>query len=365
MNLHNKSMKAALKKISMAVALVTSAGTLIACSSEAKTEYTLHYSTYSNSTSDQSRTVQRWAEEVDRLTDGGVEVKFHYNQSLASADEALQATLDGRADLAQVGSIYATSDLSMFTVIELPFETQNPEAQMTAIERLYHENETYRDDFDQQGVKLLFPLPLGSVVIGLTKPAESPDDLGGRSIRSGGLTSEVLLSAEVNPVAMTATDIYEAMERKTVDGYSALAIANLPAFGLTSVTPYLVNPGIGTYSSSIVVINSTLFESMPDKYQRAIEEASSHGISIGLEEMDAAGEVACTELQSEGTQFTAYSPEEISAWKKKSGIAIEWVNRYKNKGYDAQSVLDDYRKIIVEEENESTYSDPVIKCIGA
>ena len=249
-----------------ATALVAvSASALTACAVAQDGEYVLHYTTYSSPTSDQSLTAQRWAEEVEELTDGGVRVQFHYSQSLVGADESVQATLDGRADLAQVGSIYAASDLSMFTVIELPFETNNPEVQMTAIERLYNENDTYRDDFDRQGVHLLFPLPLGINLVGLKEPAPRPQDLAGRSIRSGGLTSEALLAVGANPVAMTATDIYESMERGVVDGYTALAIANLPTFGLSTTTPYLVDPGIGTYSSSIVVINSELLASMPQE----------------------------------------------------------------------------------------------------
>ena len=64
---------------------------------------------------------------------------------------------------------------------------------------------------------------------------------------------------------MTATDVYESMERGVIDGYTSLAIANLPTFGLASTTPYLVDPGIGSYASSIVVINSELLEKMADK----------------------------------------------------------------------------------------------------
>lgn len=350
-------------KVALAAAFMAASSLLTACSREGNADYVLHYTTYSNSTSDQSKTAQRWAKEVETLTNGGVKVKFHYSQSLVGADEALRATLDGRADLAQVGSIYASSDLSMFTVIELPFETQNPEVQMTAIERLYRENEAYREDFDRQGVKLLFPLPLGSVILGLKQPAAGPNDLANRSIRSGGLTSEVLMSAGVNPVSMTATDIYESMERGIVDGYSALAIANLPAFGLDRVTPYLVNPRIGTYSSSIVVINASLFESMPVEYQNAIEKASSYGISIGLEEMNAAGSIACTELKKMGSEFSEFLGNDVTEWKNKVSVDSDWVSRYSMRGYDAQSVLDDYRTIIADEESKSNYSDPVVKCM--
>lgn len=340
-----------------------SASALTACAVAQDGEYVLHYTTYSSQTSDQSLTAQRWAQEVEELTDGGVRVQFHYSQSLVGADESVQATLDGRADLAQVGSIYAASDLSMFTVIELPFETNNPEVQMTAIERLYNENDTYRDDFDRQGVRLLFPLPLGINLVGLKQPAARPQDLAGLSIRSGGLTSEALLAVGANPVAMTATDIYESMERGVVDGYTALAIANLPTFGLSTTTPYLVDPGIGTYSSSIVVINAELLASMPQEYQDAIAEASANGIGYGLEEMGAAAQTACTELRDTNAQLSTMPALDVEAWKERADIAQGWVDRYAERGYDAQGVLDDYRRIIGEESATSDYADPFIACL--
>ncbi len=354
----------ALKNILKLTALAGAIGVLSGCAEdEAQKNFVLQYTTYSNSTSDQSKTVQKWAQEVERLTDGGVKVEFHYSQSLAKADDSLAATVDGRADIAQIGSIYATSGLPMFTVVELPFETMNPEVQMKAIERLYKESDEFKRNFEESGVKLLYPLPLGSVLLGLKEPAETPADLSGRSIRSGGLTSEVLLTQNVNPVAMTATDIYESMERGVVDGYSALALANLPTFGLSPITPNLINPGIGAYSSSIVVINSKIFDSMPEDYQKAVLQASSQGIGYGLDEMGEAGGVACTQLQEANASITKFADADIADWKSKVTVDEDWVNRYSERGYKSQTVLDSYRAIIKEEEGKSTYVSPIDSCM--
>ena len=351
-----------MRRAAAAALVALTASALVSCA-QRDGEYVLHYTTYSSPTSDQSRTVQRWAQDVEKLTDGDVQVRFHYSQSLVGADESVQATLDGRADLAQVGSIYAASDLSMYTVIELPFETNNPEVQMRTAERLYTENQAYRDDFDRQGVSLLFPLPVGIAVVGLKENAAVPADLAGRSIRSGGLTSQALLAVGANPVAMTATDVYESMERGVVGGYTSLAIANLPTFGLASTTPYLVDPGIGTYGSSIVVINSELLARMPAETQDALAQASETAIANGLEEMDALGERACAELREAGTPLSAMPADAVQQWKERAGIARQWVQRYSERGYDAESVLADFRRIVAEETERSTYADPFIECL--
>ncbi|MGC5615584.1 C4-dicarboxylate TRAP transporter substrate-binding protein [Georgenia sp. Z1491] len=338
---------------------------LAACgtSAEEGEEFVLHYTTYSNATSDQSLTVQRWADEVEELTDGGVRVEFHYSESLVGADESVQATLDGRADLAQVGSLYAASDLSMFTVVELPFETENPEVHMRTIERMYEEDPIYREDFDRQGVRQLFPLPLASAVVGVNEPVESLDELAGRSIRAGGLTAGVLLAAGANPVAMTATDVYESMERGVIDGYTSLALASLPTFGLSDVTPHILDPGIGVYASSIVVVNEELFDSMPAEYQDAILTASGNAVDTGLEEMGVLGDEACADLQANDTEFSSLPDEDVDAWRESAAADEDWIARYDDRGYDAGAVLDTYRQIIEEETATSTYVDPLHQCM--
>lgn len=349
-------------RLVVAAAILAATG-LTACGPAGDDSYVLHYTTYSSATSDQSKAVQRWADDVARRTDGGVTVRMHYSQSLVDADEAVAAARDGRADLAQVGSIYAASDLSMFTVIELPFETDNPEVQMTAIMRMYEENQTYREDFERQGIRFLFPIPLGNAVLGTNRPVDEVGDLRGRSVRSGGLMSEVMLAADANPVAMTATDIYESMERGIVDGYTALALANLATFGLGTSTRYLTDPGIGAYSSSIVVVNEEIYQSMPEEYQQALQAASDSSIAAGLEEMDAAAKVSCDELTESGAEFGALPADQVAELRRKADVADTWVTRYEERGYDARAVLDDYRRIIAEETPRSDYTDPLVACM--
>lgn len=344
------------------LAALLTLGTVAACS-DSGAEYTLHYATYSSPTSDQSKVVQRWAADVEEATNGEVEVIFHYSGSLIGAEDALQATLDGRVDIAQVGSIYAASDLSMYTVVDLPFKTKNPEVHMHSIMRLYEESETYREDFERQGVKLMYPLPLGSMMIGLSSPAATPEDLEGRSIRAGGLTSQVIPARGANPVAMGANDIYESLERGIVQGYTSISLPNLPAFGLTRSTDYVVDPGIGVAGSSIVVINQDLYESMPEEYQQAIDEASANSLQYGTEEMDAAGAAACTELREAGTEFSAFEDADVEDWRGDLALDQDWVTEFEERGYDAQGVFDDFERIIAEEEPLSDYSAPLNACM--
>ncbi len=162
---------------------------------------------------------------------------------------------------------------------------------------------------------------------------------------------------------MTATDLYESMTRGVVSGYTSLAFGNLSTFGLSRTTPHVVDPGIGAYASSIVVVNSELVDAMPEEYQRVLREASGSAIDHGLEEMGAAAEQACRDLIETDATFTSLPDEEVEHWKDAADIADGWVEQYEERGYDAQSVLDDYRRIIAEEEQRSTYEAELLQCM--
>lgn len=306
--------------------------------------------------------VQRWAEDLYELTDGKVTVKMHYSESLLDGDETALGTTDGRTDLGQVGSIYSASDLPLYSISELPFEVNNPEAHLRSLQRLYQEDAEYRESFESRGLVQLFPLPIGLAMLGFNRPVESVDDLNGRTVRASGLAAQLLLEKGVNPVALGAGEIYESLTRGVVEGY-ILSLANLPTFGLNNSTPYLVDPGIGAWGSSIVVMNEDLYDSMPDEYKDAIQQAAANTIEYSLEELDVLSDEACEALVANGTEFVTFSEEEVEEWADSTPIINNWLAQNEQRGFNAQEVLDSYRAISAEEEEKSDYVAPIRRCI--
>lgn len=349
----------------LAVACIT----LVGCSADTNNgeggeEFVFQYATYANNVSDQSRTVQRWAERIEELTDGKVRIELHYSESLVGAEDSAQAVLDGRTDFAHIGSFYAASELPALTVAELPFESVNPDAQLNSVQRLYEENQAYRANFDAQGIVQLFPLPLGNAVLGTNEEVRSVDDLRGLSIRSGGLISEVILAVGANPVAMSATDVYESMERGVIDGYTSLALASVATFGVAESTAYIADPGVGSYSASIVGMSSSLFDSLPESYQQAILQASSEAIDIGLEELHKDDVAACEQVRAAGAVLLKWDDSAVAELRSSVTIVEDWVERMEGLGLDANSVLQDYRRVIEEVETTSSFEDGLTSCMS-
>ena len=110
-------------------------------------------------------------------------------------------------------------------------------------------------------------------------------------------------------------------------------------------------------------INAEVLARMPSEIQDALDQASENAIVNGLEEMDALGDRACADLREAGTPLSAMPADAVQDWKQRAGIDRQWVDRYTERGYDAEGVLADFRRIIAEESQRSSYADPFVECL--
>ena len=139
--------------------------------------YELQFASYIGAAAAQSRASEWWAKEVERRTSGRVKVKFFYQGALLPATDILKGIGDGRADLGYVANAYHPAELPLSSVVGVPFVTSNAEAQMHTFTELYERNTAFRNEWERQGVHVLFFHPLSENIVGMRKPANTVADL--------------------------------------------------------------------------------------------------------------------------------------------------------------------------------------------
>src|SRR5690606_1546294 len=97
-------------------------------------------------------------------TDGRVEIEFFYGEALVKAADMLEGVSAGRADIGYAASLYFPAQLSLASVVEIPFTTTDPGAQAQAFYSLYQENEAFRADYENAGVHVLTFNPIGGAI---------------------------------------------------------------------------------------------------------------------------------------------------------------------------------------------------------
>src|SRR5690625_4187699 len=257
-----------------------------------------------------SQTFQWWADEVESRTEGRVKVDTYYDGSLSGSEDVVDAVTDGvTADLAYVTPGYDPAAFPLWDLATVPFISDNAERSMLAWTEMYESNALLHDEFDSLGINMLFFFPVGDAGISSPEPIYQYDDLAGLRLRSIGLVSGALASAGVNPVAVSAEEIYENVERGALDGVSAVPLDIFPSFSLDEVAPNLTQPGLGTYNSTGIAINQDTWAELPQDIQDIINEVSLEHQDYSVERIMEIQAEACDTFLDAGGEATEFSDE--------------------------------------------------------
>ena len=188
---------------------------------------------------------------------------------------------------------------------------------------------------DSYGIKVLsFNWVQGFRNFLTNKEIHSPDDLKGLRIRAPGapIWMESVRSLGPTPVALPFSELYSAMQTKTVDG---LGNVNVNSYNgkLYEVADYLIE------SKHILLINFEVvsakwFNSLPAEYQKILQEECDKAGREVSREVEQYSEEAKDKLKEAGMIIIPYSDLDIPAFKK-AGI----------KAYETLGILDAYNQV--------------------
>lgn len=275
----------------------------------------LRYSTQHTENTPFSTATARWADLVEERTEGRVTVEIYYSASLLPAAEVLPGIIEGRADAGFVVDTMFADQLPLTNSSAIPFERQNGVAQARAYQELYDTNEAYRAEFEKLGVHvLMFQVP-GASHIGSQNEIATLDDLRGKNIRCIGYICDSLQAVGANPVALASNEIYEAMDRKTIDGWSAYPFMDMLATQFQEVTPYVTDPGMGMYLQTFSPINLDVWNSIDPQDQEVLTELATEYHDIMAEEMHALEIATCEATDAAGVTLSQMSEADQQTWR--------------------------------------------------
>src|SRR5699024_3071310 len=268
-------------------------------------------STYTSGTIQFERD-ERFVELVNEMSNGQLNIDLHQVGEIIEADELLDSVSDGTVELGgdwpgtwsgknSAFSLLGTSAAGM-SAFDYGMWVQSADGQ-----EMY--DELY-GDYDLE----YFPYNLIGAESGIrsTEPIESLDDIKGLNVRFVGTVQEKLLEKlGGNPVNMPQSELYEGLQRGTIDAAEFSTPSADAAIDLDEVTDYVATPGWHqTASLTGVMINQEEFESLPDHLQQTIKSAAKttmletafdemYNDAAANEEMIDSGEVTPTEYSDE------------------------------------------------------------------
>lgn len=307
----------------------------------------------------QGQAITWWIDELEARTGGNVTVETFWDASLLGAQEIRDGVRDGRVQLGNLTYAYTPSDFPLTQIVEVPFLGNNIPAQVAALNQLYANNETFRAEWEGQGIKVLSFVGIPAALTGAKEPVTTVDWFRGKTVRGSGFYVKALEAVGANPAAIPVTEVYEAMQRGTIDAYGGLILDVITPLSLHEVGPHVHDAGLGHYANSTWTMSLDQWESLSPELQGIIEElngAFADQLTAAYEQTE---DAACTEILDSGGSVHIFSEEETQKWADAIGDAplADWIALAEGAGAEDGAAMYEEYKGYFDEAATTEYAD--------
>src|SRR5699024_5970121 len=155
-------------------------------------------------------------------------------------------------------------------------------------------------------------------------------------IRAIGYSAAADKLAGMTPVAISQSEVYEALQRGVVDGTSGSSFDILIDRDYQEVAPHFVDPRTGNYAVTLTVINKDVWESMPDDIKDAINTVSEAYLDMYLGKLEERESQACDELIEAGGDIVFIDDSEVEEWANnaKDDVRELWLENARKSNAD-------------------------------
>jgi TRAP-type C4-dicarboxylate transport system substrate-binding protein len=297
------------------------AGTLAVLAGSASAQTRLIFASQSPAGTPNTVFYNSWAQKVNDAGKGSVRVEVRDGESLSNFITAYDGVAD---DVIQIGWIIHSLVGSRFPLTEvnsLPFIGDNNEACSVASWKLYKSgllNDEYKD---------IVPIWFGCLTTNYLHWAKEPkqvDDLGGLKFRvSGKIPAQAIQLIGGTPISMQAGEMYEALQRGTLDGL-ATTWASFEPYKLNEVTTTHLEVPLGGIPS-MHFMSRKKFDSLPKDVQDVITANSGEEASrtAGNFFAGAAARARAPIAASDKHKILKLTAEQTEGWKKKMQVVTD------------------------------------------
>ncbi len=310
-------------------------------------EYTLQFGHYLPN--DKFLDVEKaFVANVEKRTDGRVKFNLAYSGGLGAGDELLGLAGRGAVDVTALVPGYYPDQLLFAKALQIPFVFDSPAQAVEVAEYSFKEIPAFQKEMDKLRIHYLFTQPLGSYYLtGKSDDCKTLDGLRGKKVRTFGSDIPKIMNAVgAVPVTVPPSDIYEALERGTLD-YSFISFGNVESYRLYEVGKYSCGP-VQSIGGHIVVMSKRTWDSLPQDIQTIFNEEADKAQKQYVEWLQAAYDASEDTMKKAGSEIITYTPEQLAKWKEASPDLLQgWVDDMKGRGDGeaAQQVADKWREM--------------------
>lgn len=268
----------------------------------------------------QFKSMEKFGEEFNGLTDGAYDFEISPNEILGAQRETVELVQSGTIAMSIVGGSLLENINEDFSVFNLPYVFDSIDHQMSVVNDHEIVGDLY-NSIEDDGIIVLGAFHGGVRNVYTDKhPINTPEDLNGLKIRVMESDTNVQMLKKMGGVGtpMGQGEVYTAIQSGVLDGgenaeliYNDLKHVEVAPY--YSYTQHLMVP-------DYLIINADLFNSMSEEEQVSFTEEFSKAIDLEVELFAEEVESAKKELEENGAEF---NDVDISVFQKEVEPLIE------------------------------------------
>ncbi|MFC3229898.1 TRAP transporter substrate-binding protein DctP [Marinibaculum pumilum] len=297
-------------------------------------------------------------DEVTRRTDGEVTFERYYGGTLLSALDVFPGLSSGAADLATGAPGYNPDMLPLSGVVQ-PYITEKADAAAKAVTDLYAQNAAFRDEWQANGMHLLYALTATENTLWTNRSVTSAEDLKGLRVRATLGIAKSLEMLGATPVAMGMNDGVQAFKSGAIDGFTSAPFDVSTLVGLQDIAKFGGDQGrMGIYAIVALAFNKQSYDALSDSAKAVIGEVAAEIPDRFLKVTDAAVDASVARIrEATGLTVQGLSPAETQRWRDETAQAVwdDWTSEMEDRGLDGKQVLQQYRDLVAKYDATSSY----------
>jgi len=254
-----------------------------------------------------------FCDEVKKRTNGQVEITYYPGGTLLSPVKMYDGVVTGIADMGVSHISYTRGRFPIMEVFEMPLGFPSGWV-ATQVTTDFYEKYKPRDWND---VHVLYVDTTGPLVLlSVSKPVKTLEELKGFKIRATGQMTEVVKALGGVPIPLEMPDVYDALRRAVIEGIT-VDLSTLKYWKFAEVIKYVTADWqLGTGYTFYFVMNKDKWNALPPNIQKIFTEVAfetKEKQAALWNEMDIEGRDA---LKSAGGQIIPLSDVEAAKWIK-------------------------------------------------
>ena len=233
----------------------------------------LKFDSYVSDSAGPSWTDRWYLDELEKRTNGEVEVRRYWSGSLNKVGEHLAAARDGPSEITLIAPGYYQAELPITRGLEWYYRMNRADSLQRVCREVYQNYAPLRAEWEERHrSKVLYWTNWNYAPLILREPISSLEELKGKRIRGYGVATDVIEALGGTAIPMAAPEVYPALERGILDGVYGFDFVTAVAYKLHEIAPNFYDIGDGPHAPSAVIMNKAVYDNLPDDVRKVSDE---------------------------------------------------------------------------------------------